>query len=186
MNLFVKIAFSASLALSLTACISYRAPAYQGSADTLLQLQQLNIQPIALAGVSRSAGIKDSTHCRSQGKVKASAGDYASYVDSALRTELANAGLLASQATTQLTATLQRMEFNSWNNSWNMTLELISSNGNSLTTTSEYQGNNASLEDDAACHLAAQAMPAAVQKLLHDALTNSEFASLLTPIAKTG
>lgn len=181
MNMLTKLTVGASLALSLTACISYRAPAYQGSATTLLQLQQLNSSPVALAGVSRAPGVTDNTHCRAQGKVKSSGGDYAAYVEKALRAELGNAGLLTNEAATRLTATLQKMEFNSWNNSWDMALELSSSNGNRYITTSKFQGNAASLEDDAACHLAAQAMPGAVQKLLHDALTREDFASLLTP-----
>lgn len=179
MNTLVKLSFVGAMALTLTACIQYRVPVYEAQANTLIELQQLSASPVALNPVSYAEGVTELRHCRTQGRVRTSGGDYAAYVERALRAELGLAGLLADEADVQLNATLQRMRFNSWNNSWDMVLDLQSTNGNSVTTHSTFKGNTASLEDDAACHLAAQAMPAAVRQLLHDALTSPEFESLL-------
>lgn len=176
----MKLLFTLSAAsLLLSGCIQYRAPVYQPSASTLLHLQSLNGQQVQLGEVSRLPGQVDTKHCRTQGQVKTSGGDYAAYVERALREELGLAGLLNAQAETSITATLDRMAFSSWRNSWDMQLTLHSSNGHSYTTQSRYRGHAASLEDDAACHLAAQALPSAVRQLLHDALTHTDFAALL-------
>ncbi|HEY9041686.1 MAG TPA: hypothetical protein VIN66_05850 [Rheinheimera sp.] len=166
---------------SLSACITYNTPDYQSSADTLLHLQQLNVAPVAVAAISRPSGVKDDLQCQTQGRVKAPGG-YANYVDAALRTELAKAKLLDNNAAIQLTGSLQKMTFNSWNNSWQMALELSSSNGQKLKTETTYRGEALSLEEETSCHLVAQSMSVAVQQLLQQALTSDDFTTLLQPI----
>ncbi|WP_027670962.1 hypothetical protein [Rheinheimera baltica] len=166
------------MAASLTACITYKAPRYQSSAETLLHLQQLEAAPVALKGISRPAGIKDHEQCQTQGQVKASGG-YANYVDAALRSELANANLLADSAPVEITGYLQTVKFNSWKNSWYLTLELMSSNGHKFTTQTTYRGEGRGYEEETSCLLVAQSMPSAVKQLLQDALTSKDFAALL-------
>lgn len=174
--------FVVSVAItSLSACITYKAPNYKSSADTLLHLQQLNVAPVAVTTISRPSGVNDDLQCQTQGRVKAADG-YANYVNAALRTELAKANLLDDNAAIQLTGILHEISFNSWNNSWQIALELSSSNGRKLKTETTYRGEAQSIEEETSCHLVAQSMPGAVQQLLQQTLTNDAFAALLRPM----
>ena len=168
-------------ATSLSACITYKAPKYQSSADTLMHLQQLNVAPVAVTAVNRPAGIKDHLQCQTQGQVKADGG-YAYYVEGALRSELAKANLLDNNAAIQLTGVLHQVSFYSWRNSWQLALELTSSNGRKLHTKTNYRGEAVSLEEETSCRLVAQSMSAAVQQLLQQTLTSDDFATLLQPM----
>ncbi|GAB2931216.1 hypothetical protein [Rheinheimera gaetbuli] len=165
----------------LSACITYKVPKYQSSADTLLHLQQLKLNPVAVTAISRPPGVDDHMQCQTQGQVKA-AGGYAYYVDTALRSELSKANLLDDNAALQLTGILHKVTFNSWRNSWQLMLELTSSNGRKLITQTTYRGDAVSLEEETSCRLVAQSMSAAVQKLLQQTLTSDDFATLLQPV----
>lgn len=166
---------------SLSACITYKVPKYQSSADTLLHLQQLKLNPVAVTAVRRPPGVDDHMQCQTQGQVKA-AGGYANYVDVALRTELAKANLLDDNAAIQVTGILHKVSFNSWRNSWQLQLELTSSNGRTMRTQTSYRGEAVSLEEETSCRLVAQSMSAAVQQLLQQTLTSDDFVALLQPL----
>ncbi|MBU1311731.1 MAG: hypothetical protein KKE30_19595 [Gammaproteobacteria bacterium] len=147
----------------------------------MLYLQQLKLNPVAVTAVSRPAGVTDHLQCQTQGQVKA-AGGYAYYVDTALRSELAKANLLDDNAAVQLTGILHNVTFNSWKNSWQLALELTSSNGHKLNTQTTFRGEAVSLEEETSCRLVAQSMSAAVQQLLQQTLTSDDFVALLQPI----
>ncbi len=106
--------------------------------------------------------------------------EYTSYIQNALRTELAMGGMLNGSSTVKLTGIVKKIESNAsvYGPYWLFSMELISSNGKKLDITSKYS-YSPEWNGTAACNNHKQAIYPAVQKLIYETLTNPEFAQLI-------
>ncbi len=169
-----------SLTLVLGACASV-APAYQASKANQAALANIHGAQVAVGAFTQPADI--STTCRDKGPVEPpNKLSFASYVQGALSDELKAAGKLDPSSGVTLTGQLTKVDFSSTHNLvegyWDLNLALHSSNGRSLSVAEHYDfGTN--LIDMVACQDSANALPKAVDALIHKAVSSPDFPALL-------
>ncbi len=165
--------------LALAGC-SISANPYAVHPDTIVALRSHTGKSVKLAPFTSDKPGKSEIMCRAVGMIQTPAGvPFERYVEDALRTELAVAGLLADHAPVTITGHLERMHFSTAErSSWELRLALASSNGRQITVAEDYAFNWHFL-GDYACREAATAMAPAVQALVRKAVRHPEFPALL-------
>jgi hypothetical protein len=164
---------------ALSGCSTYAAHRYSISADNVTALRHLggktlNVGPF----VSTPPGVKEIT-CRAVGPIKTPDGEpFSDFVRKALIDELKIANAYAANAPVTLTGTLNRIDFDSANGSWDLSLIVLSSNGKSMTVTERYTYTT-SYYGETACNQTAQALMPAVQNLIGKLVRTPEFNALV-------
>lgn len=165
----------------LGACASV-SPGYSTSAANRAVLTKINSGTVAVGQFTQPSDI--STMCRGNGPVDPPKGmTFASFVQDALMQEIKASGKLATAAPdVTLTGKLTKVDFSSSyhlvHGYWDLALDLHSSNGKSLTAAEHYEFDSGFIATTA-CDNSANALPIAVQKLIHQVVTSPEFPPLL-------
>lgn len=167
----------------MTGCSNYAIPRYTSSADNLAVLRKIESPAVALGAFKTSdSDIKDNVMCRAAGPVKTPDGEtFADYIRKAIAAELTVAGKYDERSPVVITGTLTTIQFNSQIGEWNLGLALKSSNGQQLTVDEKYSYGFSWLADTA-CTQTAQAAMGAIQDLIHKAVTDPAFPSLMRPL----
>lgn len=148
----------------------------------MLALKGLNATGVYVGNFTEPA--KDDVKCRGIGTMRLQDGaTHAQYIRNALADELKVAGAYANHpARVTITGALVEIDSSSGlgsnNGRWSMTLRLQSSNGASLTTSSDYNFR-AGFAATAACNNVAQAFVPAVQDIIGKAVASPDFAALI-------
>jgi len=167
---------------ALSACATPTTPRYSVGTDNVLALKGLNATGVYVGEFTEPA--KDDVKCRGIGTMRLQDGaTHAQYLRNALADELKVAGAYANQpARVTITGALLEVDSSSGlgsnNGRWSMTLRLQSSNGASLTTSSDYNFR-AGFAATAACNNVAQAFVPAVQDIIGKAVASPDFAALV-------
>lgn len=171
-----------TVCLVMTGCSNYAIPRYASSADNLAVLRKIESPAVALGAFKTSdPDIKDTVMCRAAGPVKTPDGEtFADYIRKALAAELTVADKYDERSQVVITGTLTTIQFNSQIGEWNLGLTLKSSNGQQLTADEKYSYGFSWLADTA-CIQTAQAAMGAIQDLIHKAVKDPAFASLMRP-----
>ena len=166
----------------MTGCSTYAIPRYSISADNLSELRKIKSAPVAL-GSFKTVGpdVADSIICRAVGPVKTPDGEtFAEYIKKALASELTLAEKYDANSSVVITGSLTALNFRSDVGEWTMALSLQSSNGQTMSVAEKYNyGFNWSAI--VACDQTAQAALAAVQNLIHTAVSDVAFRALMRP-----
>jgi len=107
---------------------------------------------------------------------------YIDYIKHAFETEFKKAGLFDRNAKTTITATLDDLYGSTTYGDayWSFEITLHASNGNRLHVVSRYDYES-SITAAYACEEMHKTFPLALQKLIHDTLTNEHFHTLIEP-----
>jgi hypothetical protein len=181
-----KIAYIFSIfwaCIVMTGCSTYAIPRYSISADNLAELRKIKSAPVAL-GSFKTVGADDSDAimCRAAGPVKTPDGEtFADYIKKALASELTLAEKYDPLSKVVITGSLTVIQFSSEVGEWNMAMSLMSSNGQQLGVAEKFT-YGFSWMADVACIQTAQATLAAVQNLIHKAVSDAAFQALMRPL----
>lgn len=106
--------------------------------------------------------------------------EYTSYVENALKTEFAMAGMLSSDSPIKIKGIVKKVEgANSvYRAYWAFDIELISSNGKSMTVSSKYDYSPVWNGTESCVKMKNTFIPA-TQKLIREILSNPEFVQLI-------
>lgn len=89
------------------------------------------------------------------------------------------AEVYSDAAPVTITGNLNSIDFSSGNGTWNLSLTVNSSNGNSMSVSEEFSYTT-SFYGETACNQTAQALMPAVQNLVGKVVRSAEFPALVT------
>lgn len=166
-------------ALMLTACTTFPTPHYVSDTDNVLSLRAHRDSKVALGEFKSSIPQLSELMCRGAGPVKPAGGlSFAEYVKQSFAQELAAAEMLSPQAAVTLSADLTSIELAGMTSQWQLAMTLKSSNGRTLSVTSQSE-SKFMFDGMAGCRTAATQLVPAVRKLIATTVTSPAFADLL-------
>lgn len=175
----MKSIFLIAAMVILSGCSTYATQRYSVSTDNVIALRQYKGQQVKVGTFTSFEPGLSSIMCRGVGPIKSPDGEpYSEYVRKALIDELKMAEVYSSASPVTLTGTLNGLDFSSNSGNWNVSLNVNSSNGESLTVTENYKYTS-SFYGETACNQTAQALMPAVQDLISKLVTNPDFKTLL-------
>ncbi len=170
-----------TLSSLLNACATV-SPNYKTDAANQATLATFKVSHVAIGTFTEPNHI--SSICRARGPIRPPEGmTYAAFIRNALEQEIRTAGGLAS-GTPDITLTghLNVIDFSTSfhlvRGYWDLSLELLSSNGQALSVNEHYEFNSGFV-GHIACNRAAKALPPAVDALIHKIVINKKFSELL-------
>lgn len=178
----MKLIISLLLVLTLAGCSSFTPPRYSISADNNVALKEIGVGNIAVGSFIGPAQFDE--FCRGAGPIAPPDNmSFAGYIQKALADELKIAGLYNTEnPRITLTGEIQNLAFSSsrglTGGSWNITLKLNSSNGQSLLM-NEYYEFHSGFVADTACKQTAEAFMGLVQNLIGKIVRSPEFRKLV-------
>jgi hypothetical protein len=170
------------LAASLAGCSSFTPPRYSISADNNVALKEIGVGHINVGDFQGPA--KFDNFCRGAGPIAPpDKMSFHAYVQKALADELKVAGLYDDKTPkVTLTGKVNALEFSSsrglTGGSWNISLTLTSSNGQSMSM-KEYYEFESGFVADTACKQTAEAFMPTVQNLISKIVRSPEFKKLV-------
>ena len=179
---FLRITGIAIMAAYLSGC-GFVVSNYGASAenvDTLRTLKTDGMQVHVNSFTSSKPGVSGIA-CRAAGSVETpDKKPFDQYIHDALVTELKLAGLYSENGNVVLDGNVQELDFSSniGSGKWIFKLKASSNNGKSLTVDSQHIFSTNWVADKA-CQQVAQAFSNSVQVLIHDLVSNPQFADLL-------
>lgn len=129
---------------------------------------------------SSTPGLSSIT-CRAAGPIETPNKEpFEQYIKEAFVVELKLAGIYSEDAQLVLNGHLEKVDFNSniGAGKWMFTIKMTSNKNESVVISSSYEFSTNWVADKA-CQQVAQAFTPAVQKLIHDIVTNPDFGKLL-------
>ena len=172
----------------VTGCVSYTLENYQVSSSNQIKMRQWKGREIGVGAFSYEKGDKTSFMCRDVGLIKLpEEQNFAAYFQEAVTAELKKSGLYSESSDLVITGVINQIDYKSeaedWGSSlssgaWEISLTLVSSNGDSMKVENEYQFNT-NWDARSACEKSAQAFIPAVQHLIYKAVASDGFAGLL-------
>src|SRR5690625_349079 len=175
-----RIILLAAMSVFATGCSTYATDRYTISMDNVVALRSLNGQTINVGEFSASAPDKRSIVCRAVGPIKPPDGElFSEYIRKAFLDELRMAEVYSDAAPVTITGNLNSIDFSSGNGTWNLSLTVNSSNGNSMSVSEEFSYTT-SFYGETACNQTAQALMPAVQNLVGKVVRSAEFPALVT------
>ena len=178
-RLLLPVALSMTALLGACASVS---PAYRPDVANQKALSSVQGGHVALGAFTQPADV--STMCRGNGPVEPPHDmSFAAYVQKAFADELQASGKLAGGSPgVTLTGKLTKVDFSSSyhlvHGYWDLDLNLQSSNGRSLSAAEHYEFDT-SVFAESACDRSAEALPRAVDQLIHQVVTSPAFPALL-------
>jgi len=167
------------VALMSSGC-SYNVSKYGASIENVSSMKSMKSK-INVKNVTSNNPGQASISCRAAGPVgTADKVPFATYIKDALISELKLAGKYDANSDISINGHLEKIDFNSniGTANWKFTLKAISSNKKSIVVNSVYEFEG-SFVADKACQEVAQAFSPAVQKLIHDIISNPGFSALM-------
>jgi hypothetical protein len=181
----MKFPFALAIAASLllSGCETMQPATYANYGDNTFTLRKFTGAKLRITSVSDLS--KFDTGCRMVGPIK-TAGNrpIAEFIKDSFNDELKFAGLYSDDpGTVELAATLNSGEFSSMTGLtrgyWSFSLQVANSaNGKSLTANSRYDFDSG-FDAPTACMNTSNALTPAVQRLIHSAVADPNFASLI-------
>ena len=160
-----RIFWVVAAALTLAACDTFTAAPYGISPDNNLGLKTaLGDQNVAVGPFTMQAKVDAS--CRAAGPIQLPSNmTFEAYIQKAFTDELKLAGRYDAQSPVTLTGNITQLEFSSMSGTWDIALNLASSNGKTLAASEHYEFHT-SYTATSACHNVADALQPAVQALI--------------------
>jgi len=168
------------MGVAATGCSTHALPRYAVSTGNVAELRKIKSTPVAIGSfITAGSDVADSIFCRAVGPIKTPDGEtYADYIKKALVSELTMVEMYDAKSAVVLSGELTTFSFDSHRGVWDMALRLKSSNGKQLSVSEKYDyGFNWFAL--VACAQTAQAGMSAVQNLIHKAVSDPGFSSLL-------
>ena len=164
----------------LSGCSTYSVNRYAISVDNVTKLRTLSGTQISVGEFSSPEPGKKEIMCRGVGPIKTPDGEsFEQFVRKALIDELRMADVYSDKGDITLTGNLDAIDFSSASGSWNISLTVNSSNGNSISVAEDY-AYTTSFYGETACNQTAQALMPAVQNLIGSLVSNTQFKQLIT------
>jgi hypothetical protein len=167
------------LAVMTNGC-GYTISQYGASINNVESLKSFNTK-VKINDFSSSKPGLSSITCRLAGPIETpNKVSYEQYIKEAFVIELKLAGIYSEDAKLVLNGHLEEVDFDSniGAGKWKFTLKMTSNKNESVVISSIYEFSTNWVADKA-CQQVAQAFTPAVQKLIHDIVTNPEFGKLL-------
>jgi hypothetical protein len=168
--------------VSLLSGCTHTVTSYSPSFDNLNRLQAIkkSQQKIALSSFTATVPNQRSIMCRLEGtETLPNNQTYEEYIQDALHSELASAGLLSDASKVVLNANLDKVDFNSMTGHWIIQMTFNSNVGQPFTVKSS-SGFAADFVADMACEEVAKAFVPAVQQFLDKLYADPDFKRLLS------
>jgi len=164
-------------AILISGCAYNTAP-YGASVANVTKIKAANIKAVSVAPFSSTNPGNSTITCRAAGPVTVKP-SFESYIQSALIDELKLSSVYDPDSKIVISGRLESIDFSSGitDGNWSIALTISNNQSQSFTTksTSPFSG---SFVADKACQEVAQAFSPAVQKLIHDVVSNPQFANL--------
>lgn len=178
----VKIFAAVLFLIMMSGCSTMTPARYSISIDNNQALKQYAGAEIKVSSIE-AAGSYNSA-CRLMGPIKASDNmTIPQFVEKAFNDELKFANVYSDNGVS-LTGKLTKIGFSSvnglTNGVWSLDLDLTSSNGKSMSTSTRYKFKSG-FDAITACNQTAQALTPAVQDLINKVVTSPEFVALIKP-----
>ncbi|HVP84551.1 MAG TPA: hypothetical protein VMS78_07520 [Rhizomicrobium sp.] len=180
---FVAIFAAGLLALGLSACETMQPATYSNYGDNTFELRKIEGVKVRIGSITDQS--KFDSNCRLVGPIKTSGNrPIAEFVKDSFNDELKFAGLYSDDpSTVNLAATLQSASFSSMEaltqGHWDFSLQLANpANGKTIVANSSYSFDSGFVAD-IACANVSNALTPAVQRLIHTAISNTEFRALI-------
>ncbi|RZJ12276.1 MAG: hypothetical protein EOP39_04065 [Rubrivivax sp.] len=165
--------------LTLTACTSFPTPHYVSDTDNVLALRAYRNNKVVLGDFKSSAPQLSELMCRGAGPIKPAGGlTFAEYVKQSFAQELTAAEMLSPQGAITLSADLTTVELAGMTSQWRLAMTLRSSNGRTLSVSTESE-SKFMFDGMAGCRMAANQLVPAVRKLISTTVASPAFAELL-------
>ncbi len=169
-------------ALITFGCETTNSIPYKASTANIIAIQQgLHAQgkKVKVGTIELAPGVEESPLCRLMGPVKVAPGkSLPQYIKEAFIEELFAAQVYQVDAATVIDGRIEKLDFSSFPPaSWNITMTVKSNFSDGYTVSINY-GFNTSWSAYSACKNVADAFGPAVQELLHQVVTNPQFAKL--------
>lgn len=160
-----RISWVVAGALTLAACDTFTAAPYGISPDNNLSLKAaLGEQRVAVGPFTMQAKVDPA--CRAVGPIQLPGNvTFETYIQKAFTDELKLAERYDPQSPVTLTGKITQLEFSSMSGTWDIALNLASTNGKSLAASEHYEFHT-SYSGVSACHNVADAFQPAVQALI--------------------
>ncbi|WP_345796831.1 hypothetical protein [Castellaniella sp. MT123] len=170
---------AAGLLLFLSGCETTNSIPYKASTTNVISIQQsLQSQgkTVNIGSITLAPGVDESLMCRMNGPVKVAPGkSLAQYIKEAFQEELFLAQVYKSNAPATINGRLEAISFSSVSPaSWNITMQVSSNYSPGYTVSVKYPFAT-SWTAYSACRNVADAFGPAVQELLKQAVTHSQF-----------
>ena len=179
MNIVSKTIIVTVLVLIASGCSTYSTNRYSTSVDNVVALRTLNGTKIKVGDFTATGKSKKEIMCRGVGPIKTPDGEtFESFIRKALIDELKMSETYSDSSQISLTGNLDAIDFSSNSGKWEISLTIMSSNGNAISATEKYSYTT-SFYGETACNQTAQALMPAVQNLIGQIVSNSEFKSLV-------
>ena len=174
--------------LLLAGCETTNSIPYKASTENIITIQQQaegGEDGVQLGIFSVAPNIDESPICRLSGPIRVAPGkSIPDYIKDALQEELFAANLYDTKANNIIEGSVENIEFSSVSPaSWKLSLKLSSKHHSGYTTSIKYPFET-SWTAYSACKNVANAFGPAVQELIHDAVKNPEFKSLINNQSK--
>lgn len=166
--------------LLLTACSTMTPPRYSVSVDNIQILKTYDSAKVEVASLSQPASF--SSNCRLMGPIEPADNlTIPEFITKAFNDEFKMADI-HSDTGTKITGDITKIGFSSvagvTGGFWDIELKLVSSNGNTLTSSNRYKFKSG-FDAITACNATADALSPAVQDLINTTITDPEFSSLI-------
>lgn len=174
-----RILIICSLSL-LAGCSTMQPPRYAVSVDNIQELKKFDSAQVALSDFTLSTTF--SANCRLMGPIEPADGlSIPKFIGNAFNDEFKMADIY-SESDTQITGDIKKIEFSSvsgiTNGYWDISIDLTSSNGNSLSVNNKYEFKSG-FDAVTACNATADALSPAVQDLIKASIASPGFTDLL-------
>lgn len=173
-NRYLKLALLAVTSSLIVGC-AFKPSAYGVSVANVETLKASNLKPMAVSRFESAKPGLTTIMCRGAGPVTVEP-SYEAYIEKALIDELRLAGAYNAESPLIIKGRLDEVDFSSSMSQakWMFTLTISNTRDESFTTKSEFQFP-ASFVGDRACQEVAQAFTPAVQQLIKDVISHSDF-----------
>lgn len=176
----MKKIISVALFLFIAGCSTMQLPRYSISVDNVQALKKYENAKVIVSEFTQST--KFDSACRLMGPIEPADGlSIPEFIRKAINDELKMAGIYSPEGT-NITGDVKKISFSSisklTNGFWDISIELISSNGNFLSVTNKYEFKSG-FDAITACNATADALSPAVQDLIKVAVTDPRFQELL-------
>lgn len=178
MKLYKLAVIGLALAI-LSGCSTYATNRYSISADNVMALKVYQDNEVGVGEFTASKPGKTSIMCRGVGPIKTPDGEsFEKFVRNALISEMKMAEAYYKEGKVTLSGNLDEIDFDSTSGTWDLSLTVSSSNGESLTISDNYNYST-SFYGETACNQTAQALMPAVQNVISKLIQHDDFGSLL-------
>lgn len=161
------------------ACSTYTTNRYAINAGNVVALKNYKGSKIGVGEFTATDPGKKSVTCRAVGPIPTPDGEtFENYIRSALISEMQIAEIYTEPGDVVLTGNLNQIKPSSTSGTWDISLTVNSSNGNSLTVDEQFKFKS-SFYGETACNQTAQALMPAVQNVITQVVTHQNFPSLV-------